>query len=291
MPLDQIDIEKDELPAEYRALLKPEPDQAEMSFIEHLDVFRKYLFRSVVVTLLTTTLVAIFISFFFDKVLMAPTQADFISYRVMCQLSELLHTDALCLEVKDVNLHNRQMGGQFTMHITASFIIGFILAFPFIIFQLWQFIRPALYAKERGVASGVVLFCSFFFFLGVGFAYFMVVPLTFQFFTNYSISTAIVDEFDLSSYLSMMVDITLACGIMFQLPMLIYILSKLGIIGPEFLKTYRRHAYLAILIASAVLTPSDVLSMILLALPLMLLYELSIVLSKTVKKKQPSNEN
>lgn len=285
MPLDQIDVDTDELPAEYRSQT-PVPKQenpAEMSFIEHLDVLRKHLVRSAIVVVAITIGVAFTINFFFDSVIMAPTQGEFITYKVLCDLSELLNSSALCIELKEQELYNFKITGQFLMHIRTSLTLGIILAFPFTIYQIWVFIRPALHGTEKKVTSGIVFFCSFFFFIGVGFAYYFVIPLSYNFFVNYSISSAIQNNFNISTYISMFVDITLACGIMFQLPIFVYILSKLGIVGPDLLKAYRKHAYVAILFLSAILTPADIMSMILLALPLLLLYELSIFVSKAVE--------
>lgn len=286
MPLDQFDIDKDELPAEYKSQL-PENQKSqkqELTFIGHLDVLRKHIFRSLIITLIATTFVAFTITFFYDGIIMAPTKPEFITYDFLCSLSEFINTDALCLELVELDMYNRDVSGQFTMHLKASFTIGVIIAFPFIIYQIWQFIKPGLKTEEKNATMGVVFFCSLLFFIGVGFAYYFIVPLSYQFFSTYSVSTTIVNEFDVSSYMSIFADIILACGIMFQLPMFIYLLTKLGVIGPVFLITYRRHATLVILILSAILTPSDVLSMILLALPLLLLYEISIGVSKIVEK-------
>lgn len=288
MPLDQIDIEKDELPAEYRSQL-PEgklESQNQLSFIGHLDVLRKHIFRSALVSLAATIVVAFTISFFYDTIIMAPTKPDFITYKLLCDLGNWIHSDSLCLEIKQLSFYNRNMSGQFTMHLKSSFTIGVIIAFPFIIFQIWKFIKPALMNNERQATLGVVFFCSLLFFIGVGFAYYFVVPLSYQFFSTYTISESIVDEIDVSSYMSMFVDIILACGIMFQLPMFVYILTKLGLLGPKFMITYRKHAAVIIMILSAILTPSDVFSMILLAMPLLLLYEISIVISKVVENNK-----
>ena len=288
MPLDQIDIEKDELPAEYRSQL-PEgklENHNQLTFIGHLDVLRKHIFRSALVCVAATIVVAFTISFFYDDIIMAPTRPGFITYRLLCELGDWINSDALCLEIKELAFYNRNMSGQFTMHLKSSFTIGVIIAFPFIIYQIWQFVKPGLLKNEKQATIGVVFFCSLLFFIGVWFAYYFVIPLSYQFFSTYTISESIVDEIDVSSYMAMFVDIVLACGIMFQLPMFVYILTKLGIIGPQFLITYRKHAAVVIMILSAVLTPSDVFSMVLLAMPLLLLYEISIVISKVVEARK-----
>ena len=288
MPLDQFDIDKDELPAEYRSKL---PEQqtvpsSEMTFIGHLDILRKHIFRSAIVTIIATTIVAFTISFFYDGIIMAPSRPDFITYQLLCELSDYIDSKALCLEFEETQFQVRTLSGQFTMHLKSSFTIGIILSFPFIIYQIWQFIKPGLQTNERNASFGVVFFCSLLFFIGVGFAYYFVVPLSFQFFSTYSISDALVNTFDASSYMSMFVDIVLACGIMFQLPMFVYILTKIGILTPQYLITYRKHAAVVIMILAAILTPSDVISMVLLAIPLLLLYEISIIISKVVEKNK-----
>lgn len=291
MPLDQIDIEDDsQLPDEYKGNLPNNvPSSGEMSFIEHLDVLRKHLFRSTVFVLICSIGVGFFISFFLDHVILAPTKQDFITFELFCKISKLMGNELLCMSVGEQEAFiNTKLGGQFTMHITLSFTIGVILSFPFLIFQVWQFIKPALYSNEQKTASGVVFFCSLLFFMGVAFSYYLVLPLTYNFLINYTIADegSIKNTIFVSSYMSTFVDLNLACGIMFQLPMFIYILSKLGIVRPELLLTYRKHAIVIIFVLAAVLTPADVLSMILVALPLLLLYQVSISISKRVEKNR-----
>ncbi len=288
MPLDQFDIDKEELPAQYRSKL---PDvlkstvPAEMTFLEHLDVLRKHLVRSSIITICVTIVVAFCISFIYDEIILAPTKNDFITFKVFCRLADLWNSPVLCMTVKEVQFHNRSMGGQFTMHMTSSFTIGMILSFPFIVYQIWSFVSPGLKNNEAKATTGIVFFCSLLFFIGIAFGYYLVMPLSHQFLASYTISNSIVNEFDLDSYLSTFIDIILACGLMFQLPMLVYILTKLGIIGGAFMIKYRKHAVAVILILAAVLTPPDVLSMILLSIPLLILYEVSIFISKIVEKR------
>lgn len=290
MPLDQVDIADDyNLPDEYKGKLPNSvPPSGEMSFIGHLDVLRKHLFRSVLFVFICAVLVAFFITFFFEGIVLAPTKPDFITFRLFCDLSNYLGNELLCMDVKEVAFMNTKLGGQFAMHISISLTIGVIISFPFLIFQVWQFIKPGLYKNEKKTASGVVFFCSLLFFLGVAFSYFLVMPLTYNFLINYTIASAesVENKILIGSYISTFVDLNLACGIMFQLPMFVFILSKLGIIRPEFLTNYRKHAVIIIFILAAILTPSDVISMVLVALPLLLLYEVSIWLSKRVEKNR-----
>ena len=291
MPLDQIDIDDEKnLPEEYRGNL-PSPeakDTGEMSFLEHLETLRKHLFWSGVVVVGCAIFVAIYITYFVDNLIMAPTQQDFITYTLLCELSEYLGNEMLCFEVYKEPFINRQLSGLFTTHIKISLTLGVIISFPFILLQIWNFIKPALHANEKKTATGIVMFCSFLFFSGVAFSYYLIMPLVYNFFSHYSISssTMIENKFDLSSYITQLVDLSLACGIMFQLPMFVYILSKLGLITPQLMTNYRKHSVVVIFFVSAILTPSDVYSMILVALPLLLLYEISIVVSKVVERNR-----
>ena len=258
----------------------------DMTFIEHLDVLRKHMMRSAILTVCVTIVIAFCISFIYDEIIMAPTKNSFITFRAFCWLAKVLDSPMLCMQVNEVMFHNRDVAGQFTMHVTSSFTMGIIVSFPFIIYQVWRFVKPGLKHTEMNAATGIVFFCSLLFFLGVAFGYYLVLPMSHQFFASYSISNSIVNEFDVSSYMSAFVDIILACGIMFQLPMLVYILSKLGLITPQFMITYRKHATVVILVLAAVLTPPDVFSMVLLSIPLIGLYEVSIFISKVIERRE-----
>jgi sec-independent protein translocase protein TatC len=284
MALDQIDIDKDELPAKYRNQL-PKKLDSDMTFMDHVEVLRSHIVRSVISVLVLSLVVGFTISFFYDQILLAPTKPNFITYKAFCRLSELLNQPAICLKVIQMPLHNRDVSGQFMLHLSSSFMFGLILSFPYILYQIWKFVRPALKSNEASATVGVVFFCSTLFFMGVAFAFYIVIPLSYQFMATYQVSELIVNEFDLQSYMAMFTDILLACGIMFQLPMLVFLLTKIGILTPNFMIEYRRHAVVVILIAAAILTPPDVFSMILLSIPLLLLYEGSIFISRLEYKR------
>ena len=287
MPLDQFDIDKDELPEEYRNKLPKREENTDMTFIEHLDVFRKHLMRSALVTVIVAILVAFNISFFLDDLLLAPTKQSFITFQKLCDLGKEFNIAQLCLTIPEDGFINNELGGQFTMHVNSSFTLAIILSFPFIVFQLWQFIKPGLKQNEQKATVGVVLACSTLFFIGISFAYYLVIPMVYQFLISYDITNGGIKNYiTIKSYISAFIDLILAFGIMFQLPMVVYILTKIGILTPQLLINYRKHAFVGILILSSILTPPDVLSMTLLAFPLILLYEVSIFISKVYQKKE-----
>ena len=182
------------------------------------------------------------------------------------------------------------MTGQFSMHVTSSFVVGIICAFPYAFWEIWRFIKPGLYPKERNAARGATFFVSLLFIIGVVFGYFIVTPLSVNFLANYQLDPSILNEFDIISYISTVITLVLACGILFQLPIVVYFLTRAGLITPEIMRTYRKHAIIVILILGAMLTPPDPFSQILIAMPLFGLYQVSIFISARVIKKEQSTE-
>jgi len=178
------------------------------------------------------------------------------------------------------------MSGQFTNHIFVSAIAGFIIAFPYVFWEIWRFVKPALYNKESKHARGVVFFSSLLFMSGILFGYYVIAPLAVNFLGSYQVSELVANQINLSSYITTVASISFACGVVFELPIITYFLTKVGILTPEFMKTYRKHALVITLILSAIITPPDVISQVLVAMPLLLLYEVSIVVSRIVIKKQ-----
>jgi len=266
----------------------------EMTFLEHLEALRWHIIRSALVIILVSVVAFIFKQIVFDVILLAPSRSDFIMSRWLCHIGKnsFLQTDVLCINPEPIKLQNIQMAGQFMAHIRISLIAGLILSFPYVFFELWRFIRPALYTSERKVARGAVLFISILFFLGVLFGYYIICPLSINFLYNYKVSDLTVNDIQLMSYISIITSICLASGIMFELPTVVLFLSKVGLLTPDFLKKYRRHAIIVILIVAAVITPPDVFSQILVSLPLILLYEFSIGISRwVIKNTTPVNEN
>ena len=177
------------------------------------------------------------------------------------------------------------MSGQFTTHVWVSFIGGLIVSFPYVFWELWRFIKPGLYEKEQNYTRGIVLYASVLFLLGVLFGYYLIAPLSVNFLGGYQVSTAVYNTIDLNSYISTVTTLTLATGATFEMPILVYFLTKIGLIGPTFLRTYRRHAIVVLLIIAAIITPPDVISQVIVTLPLLLLYEISILIAARVEKK------
>lgn len=262
-------------------------DDGKMSFLDHLEVLRWHLVRIVVAILLGAIAAFTFKSIVFDVIVLAPAYNSFLTYQLFCQLSELMSLGrVLCFDDLKFELVNLTMAGQFSMHLIVSFIAGLIIAFPYILFEIWRFIKPALKKGEKNYARGAVFWGSFLFISGVLFGYYMITPLSIQFLGSYSVSNMIVNQISLNSYISTVTTITLSTGLIFQLPIVVYFLSKIGIVTPKLMKTYRRHAIVAVLLLSGLITPPDLTSQILVSLPLLLLYEISIIISKMVQKKE-----
>lgn len=263
-------------------------DKKEMTFFDHIDELRSHLVRAVI-AILVGSLVAFFNKYIlFDIIIFGPMRTDFFSYRMLCKLSYWAKgTDEYCVKSIDFSLKNIDMTGQFTQHLWIAFIAGIIIAFPFIIWQLWQFIKPALSKKEINYAQGLVFFSSTLFFLGIAFGYYFLTPVSLTFMGSYQVSTLVSNEINLESYISFVSTITFACGLMFEMPILVYFLVKIGILSAGLMRKFRKHAILVILVVAGILTPSpDMASQILMALPLYLLYELSIFIAKGVEKNK-----
>jgi sec-independent protein translocase protein TatC len=262
--------------------------EKEMSFLDHLEVLRWHLVRSVLAIIIFAVLAFINKDFIFDKVLFASLNSDtFPTYVFFCNLSDLLGAgDLLCFGKQNWNLHSFTMAGQFSTHIMTSLFAGFVIAFPYVFWEIWRFIKPALYSDETKVTRGVVFFTSILFSVGVLFGYYMVAPLSVNFLGSYQISGQVSNTIGISSYVSTITTISFANGLIFELPMLVYFLTKIGLLTPEFMKKYRKHSIVLTLILSAIITPPDVTSQILVSLPLIILYEFSIKISKRVLKNQ-----
>ncbi len=260
---------------------------SEMSFLDHLEELRWLLIRSTIAILACATVAFFFSDFIFDEILFGPKNTDFITYRYFCDLSQQFGLDkSLCVTEIPMRIQSREMGGQFSAHMWTSITAGFILGFPFIIWEFWKFIRPALYDNEKKYAVLFILTASILFFAGVLFGYFLIAPLSVNFLSNYNVSKEIFNDIDLSSYISLLRSSTVACGLLFELPVVIYFLTKLGLVTPSSLRTYRKYTLVIILILSAIITPPDVISQIIVAVPIMILYEISILISVIVHKKQ-----
>ena len=263
------------------------PGEREMSFIDHLEELRWHIIRSVASIFIFAIAAIYFKDFVFHQVLLGPTRTDFWTYRMLCKLAEAVNTQGLCVDKLDFILQSRQVGGQFMTYITTAALAGLIGAFPYAFWEIWRFIKPGLRPEERRAARGAVFYVTLLFLSGVLFGYYIISPLTINFLANFKLDESIANEFDIGSYFSILATLTIACGAMFQMPMVVFFLSKAGIITPRLMREYRRHAYVVILIIAAIITPSpDMISQILVALPLFFLYEISITVSARIEKQK-----
>jgi len=259
----------------------------EMSFLDHLEELRWHLIRSVIAILIVATVAFVFKDFIFDVILFGPKQKDFVTYRWFCSISQTLgQGSSFCIDDLPFRIQSRTMAGQFSAHLWTSILAGFIIAFPYIIFEFWKFISPGLYEKERKNARGFILIASALFFIGVFFGYYIVTPLSINFLGNYSVSSEIFNDFDLSSYIGLLRASVLASGIIFELPIIVYFLTKVGIVTPEFLRKNRKVSLVLVLSLSAIITPPDIASQIIVSIPILILYEVSILISRIVIRKQ-----
>lgn len=272
-----------------------EGEEKEMTFLDHLEELRWHLIRAVSSIVILAIAVFLAKDFVWHSVILAPSRLDFWTYEMMCKAGMLLNSPTLCIDDLPFIIQNRKMTGQFTMHITSSVLIGLIVAFPYVFWEIWRFIKPGLRIEERNHSRGAVFFVSLLFTIGVLFGYYIISPLSVNFLAHYSVDGSILNEFELSNYVSTISMIVLSSAILFQLPMVVYFLSKAGIITPTFMKHYRRHAIVMILILGALLTPPDPISQVLIAVPLFGLYQISIFISagvlRTKKKEQTEYES
>jgi len=260
--------------------------KGEMSFLEHLEEFRWVIIRSLLAVCATASVAFVLKDFIFNHILLSPRKPEFISNVIICRLSHFFHMNDLCINQHPMHLQNITMGGQFNMHIWVSMVAGLIIAFPYIFFQFWSFVSPALQNKEKIYARGAVFVSSALFLLGVLFGYFVLLPFSIDFLTTYSVSDQIENKINFVSYVSNITMVILACGIVFELPIVVYFLTRIGLLTPAFMLKYWRHAVIIILILAAIITPPDVVSQTLVALPLILLYFASIYISKNVLKRK-----
>lgn len=257
----------------------------DLTFLEHLEELRWTLVRSAAAVVTCTIVAFVYKDFLFDTLILAPQRPDFITYRVFCHLAIKFGLDqSFCADSTGFTLMNTTMGGQFMVHIMVSFSAGIILAFPYVLWEIWRFVKPGLGGGEKLAVRGVVFFASLLFLLGVAFGYYVLAPMSIQFLGTYTVSASVPNLVDLNSYIGTITSLTLWTGVVFELPMIVYFLARTGLVGPEFLRTYRRHAYVLILIVGAIITPPDVTSQLLVSLPLMALYELSIFLAARTRR-------
>jgi sec-independent protein translocase protein TatC len=269
---------------------KKKKKENEMSFLEHLEELRWHLIRSILAILVFAVLAFIFKSIVFDRIILAPKTPEFFTNRLLCKFGNLVHVKSLCINTKPLDLISIKMAGQFSMHIMVSLIAGLVIAFPYVFFEFWRFIIPALYMNEKKHARGAVFYSSLLFMLGVLFGYFIIVPLSVQFLGTYRVSEQVSNQINLISYVTTLSSVVLASGIVFELPIVVFFLSKVGLVTPGFLKKFRKHAFILILILSAIITPPDIFSQVLVAVPLVILYEVSIGISRRIISRKEQQQ-
>jgi sec-independent protein translocase protein TatC len=272
--------------AEKNSTKETTSDTKEMSFWDHLTELRRRLIRIVLAVLAMAILAFTQRNIIFDKIILAPKDGDFITYHWLCKLGDFLHVDSLCFTDTHIKLINFNLSGQFMTHMTISMVVGLILATPYVFWQLWQFIKPALYDKERRYARYAVFVMSALFMTGVLFSYFFMVPWTLNFLGMYQVSELVENQISLSSYISTVTSVVLSVGLVFELPVIIYVLAKIGLISPTFLIKNRKYAFILVLVIAAIITPPDVFSQIIVTIPLWTLYEASILIAKRVSRNQ-----
>ncbi len=268
---------------------KASPEK-EMSFLDHLEELRWHLVRSTIAVLVLAIIAFIFKRFVFDVLIFGPSKPEFPTYQMFCGISRSLGLDTFCFQEMPFKIQSRTMAGQFSAHMWTSIYAGIIVAFPYILYEFWRFISPGLKEKERNSSSGFIGVASMLFFLGVLFGYYLITPLSINFLGNYQVSEEVINQFDLDSYISLVRTSVLACGIVFELPILMYILTKIGLVTPEILRKYRKFALIIVLVLSAIITPPDIVSQIIVAIPILILYEVSIYISKIVIRNQLREE-
>lgn len=279
-PLDQIELDED-------GNIK----ESHMPFVEHLEQLRWHIIRAVASVLIVGAGAFVMKDFVFDVLIFGPTKDWFITYRAMCSLSHKLGLgETLCMTVGEFRIINIEMSGQFLMHLQAAAVIGIVVAFPYIFWEIWRFIKPGLRKKEVQYTQGVIFFTSILFVIGVLFGYLILTPFAVNFFATYKVSETVANDFTLTNYVSFLTMFTLLSGLIFELPMAVYFLSKLGLVTPQFMRDYRRHAVVIMLIVSAIITPADVGTQLLVFIPLYMLYEISIFISANVVKNMEKDD-
>ena len=239
----------------------------EMAFIDHIEALRWHIIRSVIAIVVLGIVVFINIEWVFNTIILGPAHSDFISYRVLCRLGEMIHVSAICLGETQLQFQSTELGAQFMLSFSSSFMIGFIVAFPYIFWEFWRFIKPALKEQELKYARGIVFWSSLLFFTGVLFAYYIITPFTINFFATYTLSPLFKNNIIISNYYDTMNDLIMGMGIVFELPIVVFFLSRIGILTPNLMRTYRRYAILIIFILASVITPPDWFTIFLVAGP------------------------
>ena len=266
-------------------------ERAEMSFIDHLEVLRGHLFRSALAIALGAVVFVVYNDFFVRNVILGPTHADFPTYKWLCKLGHAIGLgDNMCMKDIGLKMQSTSVSGQFSMYFTMIFVGGIIVAFPYIFWEFWRFVKPALTKKELSKTRGVIFWVSLLFFLGIMFGYFIIAPYTVNFFANFQLDENIQNIWTITSYIDTLVPLILGTGLAFQLPLVMFFLAKVGLMSPGFLRSNRKYAIVIILILAGIITPPDVISQIICTIPLVILYEISIWLTAKVQKEKELEE-
>jgi len=259
----------------------------EMSFLDHLEDLRWHLIRATFAILIAGSFAFLLSDFIFETIIFGPKRMTFPTYQWLCKASQFIGIETtFCLDEFPFRIQNRTMAGQFSAHIWTSIYAGLIIAFPYVVYQFWKFISPGLNPNEQKHSRGFIIVTSLLFFIGVLFGYYIVTPLSINFLGTYNVSSEISNEIDLSSYIALVRSSSLASGLVFELPIVIYFLTKIGLVTPQILKKYRKFALVIVLIISAIITPPDIASQVIVAIPILLLYQVSIYISKIVVRNQ-----
>lgn len=264
----------------------------EMSFLDHLEDLRWHLVRATLSVVLVASVAFVFSRSLFKLVIFAPLDMDFPTYKMLCKAAQYLKVESsFCGDELPMIIQSRTMAGQFSADLWTSIFAGFVIAFPYVIYQFWKFISPGLHQNERKYSRGFIIVTSLLFFLGVLFGYYVVCPLSINFLANYSIGDIVENQIDIGSYIGLVRSAALASGLVFELPIIIYFLTKIGLVTPEFLRKQRKYALVVILVVSAIITPPDIASQVIVAIPVLVLYQISIYISKVVIRNQKRKES
>jgi sec-independent protein translocase protein TatC len=262
----------------------------EMTFLQHLEELRWHIIRALAAVVIGAIVAFMFKNLIFDHIILAPNNPDFITNRLLCRLADLVNVPVLCINQDPIELISIKMSGQFSTHINISLVAGLILAFPYVFWEFWSFFRPALYEKERKYARGAVTMASLLFIAGVLFGYFIITPLSINFLGSYRVSDIVTNQINVSSYIGSVTSVALSAGVTFELPIVVFFLARIGVLTPDFMRKYRRHAFVIVLVVAAVISRPDLFSLVLVSIPLLLLYEASIFIAGRVVGKRAKAE-
>jgi sec-independent protein translocase protein TatC len=273
-----------------RFLAKRDSTGGTMAFTDHIEALRWHIVRSLIAIILVSIVVFFRIEWIFTNIILGPANDNFVSYKMLNHLGDIMHIDALKMGALKIRFQNNQLSGQFMMSFSSSFMIGFIIAFPYVFWEFWRFIKPALKENEVKHARGVVFWSSLLFFAGILFSYYLIAPFTINFFANYQLSPQFENIITIEDYYENMSDLIFGLGLVFELPVVVYFLSKVGVLTPALMRQYRRYAIVIILVLAAIITPPDWFSIFLVAIPLIMLYEAGIIISARILKEKKQKE-